>query len=365
MRRLPAVLLIISALYCLTAASERVVLVHDSLERFFDIHTPPSYDGSTGVPLVIDIHGYGGSANTQQNYSGFREKADEEGFIVVWPGGYQHSWNGGLACCGAAVRDSIDDVGFIRKIVEFMKLGYAIDTTRIYATGHSNGSAMAQRVANDASDIFAAVAGFALMLIAPPNPSQAIAVINFHGYDDYTIEYDGGVFQNDASYPSAQENFHTWAEVNNCTGTPVETTLVGSSKCETYITCDDNVEVTLCSIEAGHMIYSNYHNIDLTTMAWNFMKQFTLKGRVTHLNTPHSQAGKRSPRCYWDRREASLVIRGIPPGIHLKIYDCKGREISLPEQGKLTRKIALPEIAPGTYLVKTGMGNLINKFLKQ
>ncbi|MBD3322870.1 MAG: hypothetical protein GF350_17355, partial [Chitinivibrionales bacterium] len=176
-------LLLIAVLLFSAAADETVTITHDSMDRRFVIHTPPSYDGTIRVPLVLDFHGYGGSPISQKGLSGFLGKSDEEGFIVVWPEGYESSWNAGPACCGGAVTDSIDDIGFILQIVEFMKLGYEIDTTRIYATGHSNGSAICQRLANDASGVFAAVAGFALMLIVPVQVEYPVAVINFHGYD--------------------------------------------------------------------------------------------------------------------------------------------------------------------------------------
>src|SRR5262245_9915951 len=67
--------------------------------RTFLVHVPPSYTGRFPVPLVLDLHGLTGTSGQQANLSGFREKSDEVGFIVVWPQGVSNSWNA-YGCCG-------------------------------------------------------------------------------------------------------------------------------------------------------------------------------------------------------------------------------------------------------------------------
>src|SRR5262249_40066078 len=62
--------------------------------RTFRVHVPPSYTGMRAVPLVLDLHGLGETVGVQQYVSGFAQKSDEAGFIVVWPQGLHASWNG-------------------------------------------------------------------------------------------------------------------------------------------------------------------------------------------------------------------------------------------------------------------------------
>ena len=38
--------------------------------------------------------------------------AEEAGFIAIVPQGYLRSWSAG-ACCGAAAREELDDVGYV------------------------------------------------------------------------------------------------------------------------------------------------------------------------------------------------------------------------------------------------------------
>ena len=53
--------------------------------RLYDLHVPPSYDGSSPVPLVLDMHGITQSKTTQAFISGFNARSDAEGFLVVYP----------------------------------------------------------------------------------------------------------------------------------------------------------------------------------------------------------------------------------------------------------------------------------------
>jgi uncharacterized protein YdeI (YjbR/CyaY-like superfamily) len=80
------------------------MLMHEGVPREYVVHVPPSYDGQKFVPLVIDIHGYTYSETDQESVSGWKQKSDAEGFIVVYPKGLDSSWNGGSVCCSAPFR---------------------------------------------------------------------------------------------------------------------------------------------------------------------------------------------------------------------------------------------------------------------
>ena len=115
------------------------------------------------MPLVVVLHGGGGNAENIEEVTGFSEKADEEGFIVVYPDGsgrldrYLLTWNAGF-CCGYALENNIDDVGFIRALIEYLQEKYAINRNMIYVTGISNGGMMSYRLGAELSDIVAAIA---------------------------------------------------------------------------------------------------------------------------------------------------------------------------------------------------------------
>jgi poly(3-hydroxybutyrate) depolymerase len=93
-----------------------ITLPHDGVDRAYIVHVPASYDGGHAVPLVLDLHGLTSNDSEQEALSGWREKADATGFIVVYPNGLGGSWNGGNPCCGSSLRDNVDDEGFLRAV---------------------------------------------------------------------------------------------------------------------------------------------------------------------------------------------------------------------------------------------------------
>ena len=81
------------------------------------VHVPPQYDSARPAPVVLIFHGGGTNAKTMVRFSGLSETADQAGFLAVYPGGTGHNpnlltWNAG-DCCGYAMRQNVDDVGFV------------------------------------------------------------------------------------------------------------------------------------------------------------------------------------------------------------------------------------------------------------
>ena len=242
---------------------------HDGYHRCWDIFVPPG--AKENVPLVIDLHGWTGNPSEQRSFSGFESLASAEDFIVVWPHGLCDSWNSGQRCCAPASEDDIDDVGFIRKMINKISLQYNIDLKRVYVTGLSNGCSMAQRLANEASDIIAAAACMSLHLLVPENQNYSpISVMTLMGSKD-------DLYYADDEMPGAKENFEKWKTMNNCTGTYKVTWTSGNSVAWTYQDCENKTEVTLVTIDGGgHILYKGEDTeINTTRLAWEFMKRFS------------------------------------------------------------------------------------------
>ncbi len=238
-------------------------LEYGGFYRAWDIYVPSGLSGK--VPLVIDLHGWTETPTHQRSVSGFESLADEEEFIVVWPYGLYNSWNAGEECLPPACEMAIDDVGFIRKLVTQVSGKYKIDPDRIYVTGLSNGSGMAQRLANEASDLIAAAAGFSLHLMVPADPEYTpVSVMILYGTKDDL-------------YAGARENFDKWKEMNRCAGPEEETWRSGNSAAWTCRNSDNGTEVTMVTIDGGgHILYKGEDTeINTTRMAWEFMKRFT------------------------------------------------------------------------------------------
>jgi polyhydroxybutyrate depolymerase len=242
---------------------------HEGFYRCWDIYVPLELLGK--VPLVIDMHGWDENPEHQRSISGFESLAKKEGFIVVWPYGLCRSWNSGELCCPPASNDRVDDVGFVRKLIKKVTEGHNIDEKRIYISGLSNGCAMAQRIANESSDLIAAVACMSLHLLVEEDPSyDPISVMTILGTkDDLYISNEG--------MPGATENFEKWKLMNNCVGKYEVTWSQGNSAMWSYSDCQNETEVSLITIdEGGHTLYMGEEtNINTTQLAWDFLKRFS------------------------------------------------------------------------------------------
>ena len=143
-------ILLFVCIHCFVSAQYDSIYF-DGMYRTYQLHLPSDYDGSQNTSLIIAMHGGFGSGTQLEIQSQLSVKADEENFIVVYPEGVEsllniRTWNAG-GCCGYAMNNNIDDVGFINALMDTLISNYSIDTLRIYATGMSNGAFMSYRLA--------------------------------------------------------------------------------------------------------------------------------------------------------------------------------------------------------------------------
>ena len=234
-------------------------LVHDGRERSYVVHVPPGYDPAQPVPLVLVFHGGGGNAENVQKMTGFNATADAEGFIVVYPNGSGRlkekllTWNGGT-CCGYAVEQDVDDVGFVKAMIKDLSTTANVDRRRIYATGMSNGAIMSYRLACELSDTIAAIGPVAATQnVARCEPDRPVPVIHFHGDSDRHAPYNGGVGSQSLAgvdFASVEATISFWVKHNGCASEPqVETS--GAIVHTVYTACEQDADVELCKILGG------------------------------------------------------------------------------------------------------------------
>ena len=238
----------------------------DGIDRSYRVHSPPGLPDSASVPLVLVLHGGGGTASLAAKQTRFNDDADRERYVVAYPNGTDRfrpimnligkrgflTWNGGQ-CCGYAMEHNIDDVGFLRTVVERIGHDHRIDSRRIYAAGISNGGMMAYRLACEASDIFAAVGIVSGVLVnAHCAPSAPVSVIDFHGSDDQYVPLNGGVGRKSLTgkaFPPVKDSVLFWAGRDACLKS--ETSTSQGVVVSEYDKCRDGTAVTYYVIEGG------------------------------------------------------------------------------------------------------------------
>jgi len=255
----------------LKAGDSTFSLQHGGLSRSYRVYVPSSIKAGTAVPLILDFHGHGANAAQEESSSGWKKKADQVGFIMVYPEGYDSSWNVG-SCCGKAMSENVDDVGFSKAIIAAVSQAACIDPRRVYATGMSNGAGFVHRLGCEAADVIAAIAAASADLVTDPcTPVRPISELSVRGLADTMVAYEGGKTGSTGWYsPGAKGTLELWRKIDECTGS-VQTTR---QYCEGYSTCAAGVEVALCSLpNTGHDTYNNAVGMSVPDIAWEMFQR--------------------------------------------------------------------------------------------
>jgi polyhydroxybutyrate depolymerase len=261
------------------------------------------YVAGTPMPLVIAMHGGGGWGVQLQNQSQLSVKADVAGFIVVYPEGVRtpvtgiRTWNAG-GCCGYAMNQNIDDVGFISALIDTLKANYSIDTNRIYATGMSNGAFLAYRLACELSNKIAAIAPVAgSMNVSSCMPTRGVPVIHFHSKLDTNVPYLGGVGSGASghynppidSVLNVLSGFSSCANQNNIVYSGLDYTYIRWSSCN----CGNEMHLYLTE-DGGHSWPGGRQTvlgdpvstaINANDLMWTFFQQHTLNCITTGIES--------------------------------------------------------------------------------
>ncbi len=195
--------------------------------RRYSVTVPPGYDDTKTWPLLLVLHGYGGSGLETSRYFKLDRLAEQRGLFFIAPDGLADR-RGNQGWDSQASRWPEWDRSWLSAVIRDVKSKYRIDARRVFVFGHSQGAHMANRMGCDASDDvtgFISVAGQVTLAAAKCAPPQKVSALLIHGTADQAIGYYGDL-QNtppDPNVPSAHETAGVWARNNGCTGMLEET----------------------------------------------------------------------------------------------------------------------------------------------
>lgn len=207
---------------------ERITLTVGGAAREYLLFVPP---GGGPQPLVVFLHGAGGTAAWADGETGWSAHAAREGFALALPEGTAphpdrppkfltnpRRWNDGS---GNSVGDA-DDVAFLAAVLDDAPARAPIDAARVYLSGFSNGAGMTFRAAAKLAARFAAVAPVAgLCWLPDPKPARPVPTLYLVGASDPLIPLRGGDVRSPWLHrivrrPPVAESLERWAAGLGC-----------------------------------------------------------------------------------------------------------------------------------------------------
>jgi len=226
--------------------------------RPYDIFIPAGL--ALPAPAVLVLHGGGSDAinavrvtcpdGDVANQDCITGHAARNGYIVVVPRGTSRrflkrvrTWNAGggdaamewICTSGLACERAVDDTTYINALLDVLATGNRVDMHRVYATGISNGAAMAHRLACEIPHRIAAIVAVAganqVSAVQGCSPDRGVPVMQIHGTADCAWSYDGGPptckgargFK--GAYLPVERSMQVWREINGCSTNMAATAL--------------------------------------------------------------------------------------------------------------------------------------------
>jgi polyhydroxybutyrate depolymerase len=279
-------------------------LSHQGVQRTAVLHQPAPTVGHP-APVMIALHGLGGTGLDFEQWAGFDAVADREGFVAVYPDAIDGKWSYGrpiIAAMPMMGDEPVDDLGFLHLVIDELIDKKIAHPSRIYVSGASRGGLMTYTLACALSDRIAAIApvitGMTDHQIADCHPSRPMPIILIAGTNDNVQKYDGWIYPAGRQM-SVPETLEYWRVLDGCTGqeggallphlNPTDQTRVAIIK---WTNCRKDTEVLFYKIVGGgHQIPSlvgvknpmseqkfglRNHDIESAEQIWSFVQRFSL-----------------------------------------------------------------------------------------
>ncbi|MCU1427754.1 MAG: putative esterase/lipase/thioesterase [Actinomycetia bacterium] len=217
-------------------------------DRSYFLALPARYDGSQAYPLVFDFHGFAGRKEALEALTHMGKKGTARGFIVVTPDSLENppQWN----MFGSPGQP--DDFGFVHALVADLERRLCIDPKRVYAAGHSNGSAFSAFLVCTKPYLFAAVAMVSATTPAGCPSRVAPSVLAIAGTADPLVPYAGGsVGGSSVQIPAARTVIDGYAKRYGCDPSPKQDQAAKGVTRLRYQHCTGGLEVVLDTVVGG------------------------------------------------------------------------------------------------------------------
>lgn len=263
-------------------ATHETIVTGDGRTRDYQRYIPSDYDPSKPLRVIIDSHGLGSSAMQERNLSGYLERAESDGAIVLWGDAL-----GTPAMWQLRPGDSPDDIALVSQLLDETEARLCVDSSRIYASGMSMGGLFSSALACSLNERIAAIAPVAGTAYPgdPCDGGRLVPIRAFHGDADFIVSFAG-----------VEENVQRWATHHGCDPVPTDTRVGADVIHRVYPGCGAKLELYIVE-GGGHNWPGNQAlidalpgledrirvilghittEIDATALAWDFFDEHRL-----------------------------------------------------------------------------------------
>ncbi|HEX6596122.1 MAG TPA: hypothetical protein VF045_04255 [Acidimicrobiales bacterium] len=280
----------------LTAGTHRRTVNLDGQNRRWTTIVPGTADGVPAAGVVVVLHGVGGRGTDMRATVGLEPLAASAGVVLVFPDAFGGAWNDGRPGADPAVAGtSVDDVRFLRLLIDetVERTGTASD--RVALVGFSAGAIMASRFGCDVADrvgAMALIAGSAGQGFQQScRPARPVATLMVAGSADGTVPYGGGRVSDWGTkkrgfVAAVDDVFAFWSAQGGCavvappapaTAAPVTVTRTADCKARTT--------VVRYRVNGGGHEWFRAPRFDTTATVWDFVS-----GRFAAATSPMAPA---------------------------------------------------------------------------
>jgi polyhydroxybutyrate depolymerase len=227
------------------------------------LHLPPGARAGLRLPLVIGLHGAGGTGEDFDARTGLSAYGDDQGFATVFPtaASSRRFWSLNRAA-------DPDDVPRIEALLDAIETLGCTDPDRVYATGVSNGGGFAARLGCELAGRIAAVApvagGYRALDRCPP--TRRSSLLEIHGLADHVVPYRGIPPDFKGNVPRFVAR---WAKRHGCSPRPVRTHPSRGVTRLRYRGCEDGTGVEHIAIAGLDHGWWKHANEEI----WSFVRE--------------------------------------------------------------------------------------------
>jgi phospholipase/carboxylesterase len=145
------------------------------------LYVPRSYSSGAAVPLILCLHGAGGSG--ARSIVALKEQAERTGALLLGPDARLQTWDvlrGGYG----------PDVAFINEALRMVFERFAVDPAHVAIEGFSDGASYALSLGIANGDLFTHILAFSPGFMAPPMQVGAPRIFVSHGAEDRVLPID-------------------------------------------------------------------------------------------------------------------------------------------------------------------------------